>query len=125
MTFDQRGSFMLITTIKTDTISANATDLITLLDTAITSLEEGSVVAITSKIVSLCEGRVVPIEGTDREALIAEESHYYLPAEHSKYGHHFTITDNTIIPAAGIDASNGGGDYVLWPADAQATAVTA
>lgn len=116
---------MIVTGVKTDIITAGAMSLTDLLDTAITSLDENSVVAITSKIVSLCENNVVPIEGTDREELIVQESHYYLPMEYSKYGHHFTVTNNTIIPAAGIDASNGDGDYVLWPKDAQATAVMA
>ena len=113
---------MIISGIQTDTITANSIGLTDLLDTAITTLAENSVVVVTSKVVSLCEGAVLPIENTDREELIVQESNLYLPVEHSKYGHHFTITNNTLIPAAGIDASNGGGNYVLWPRDAQATA---
>lgn len=116
---------MIVTSVKTDIITAGSTSLTNLLDTAINTLEEGSIVAITSKVVSLCEGSVIPAATADREQLIVQESSYYLPVEHSKYGHHFTITNNTLIPAAGIDASNGGGDYVLWPKDPQATAVAA
>jgi len=33
-----------------------------------------------------------------------------------------TIKGNTLIPAAGIDASNSAGQYVLWPNDPQASA---
>lgn len=113
---------MIVRTIKTDKITAGMLSLTELLDRSVDQLEEGSVLAITSKIVSLCEGAVVPMEGTDREALIVQESERYLPATLSKYGHHFTITDNTLIPAAGIDNSNGGDDYVLWPKDPQKTA---
>jgi len=113
---------MIVRTIKTDVITADMLSLTDLLDRSLDHLEEGSVVAITSKVVSLCEGAVVPMEGTDRETLIIQESERYLPASLSKYGHHFTINDNTLIPAAGIDGSNGGDDYVLWPKDPQKTA---
>lgn len=115
-------TYMIVRTIKTAKITAGMLSLTELLDQSLTDLEERSVVAITSKIVSLCEGSVVPMEGTDREALIVQESNQYLPATLSKYGHHFTLTNNTLIPSAGIDGSNGGDDYVLWPKDAQKTA---
>lgn len=84
-------------------------------------LEEASVVAVTSKIVSLCENRFVPFDKANREDLIINESERYLPKEYSKYGHHFTIARNTLIASAGIDESNGGG-FVLWPEDAQKSA---
>lgn len=113
---------MLVTTLKTQKITAGAIDLTSLLDAAITKLETGSVVAITSKIISLCENNVVPFDQADKQDLIIQESGLYLPAALSKYGHHFTITRNTLIPVAGIDESNGNGNYILWPKDPQATA---
>lgn len=113
---------MIVTGIKTDKITAGSVGLLELLDSAITSLDEGSVVAITSKVVSLCENNVVPLGDVDKEDLIVQESNLYLPATHSKYGYHFTITNNTLISVAGIDESNGDGHYVLWPKDSQATA---
>ncbi len=113
---------MLITTIKTDRIAANDLSLQVILDKVILELEEGSVVAITSKLVSLCEGQVIGLDDIDKETLVVQESDLYLPATLSRYGHHFTITDNTLIPMAGVDESNGGGNYVLWPKDSQKTA---
>ncbi|MGH7237527.1 MAG: coenzyme F420-0:L-glutamate ligase, partial [Candidatus Saccharimonadales bacterium] len=44
-----------------------------------------------------------------------------MPKSLNKYGYHFTIKDNTLIPMAGIDESNGDGNYVLWPKDSQKT----
>jgi F420-0:gamma-glutamyl ligase len=88
----------------------------------IPQLEEASVIAITSKIVSLCEGSVIPLDEIDKEELVIRESDLYLPASASKYRHHFTITNNTLIPMAGVDESNGNGQYILWPKDAQGTA---
>ncbi|HUD81627.1 MAG TPA: coenzyme F420-0:L-glutamate ligase [Patescibacteria group bacterium] len=113
---------MIVKAIKTDVIKAGVIDLDSLLDKAIGQLEDGCVVAITSKIVSLCENNVVPFGQQDKEKLVIQESDLYLPASLSKYQHHFTITDNTLIALAGIDESNGNGNYVLWPKDAQKTA---
>jgi F420-0:gamma-glutamyl ligase len=113
---------MVITTIKTPKVTSKSHTLPGLLDEALTAFEEKSIVAISSKIVSLCEGRVVPIDSTDKDDLIAQESDYYLPAEHSLHGHHFSIVRNTIVGSAGIDVSNGDDHYILWPHDPQKTA---
>lgn len=113
---------MIITPIKTAKILPGSTDIFSLLDASLSSIDEGSVLAITSKVISLCENRVVPLGTKDKEELMVDESAYYLPAEHSKYGHRFTITNNTLIPSAGIDESNGSGHYVLWPKDPQKSA---
>ena len=87
----------------------------------IANLSEGSIVAITSKVVSLCENRVVPLGAATKEQLVIKESDRYVGAI-GAYGFHFTITKNTLIPSAGIDESNGNDNYILWPKDAQATA---
>ena len=113
---------MKVAALKTELITAGATTLLALLERVISDLDEGSVVAVTSKIVSLCESSVIPCDQIDKEELVVRESDLYLPASLSKYGHHFTITNNTLIPMAGVDESNGDGQYVLWPKDAQATA---
>ncbi len=113
---------MKVTSVKTERVAAGTTELLPLLDRVITEVDDGSVIAITSKIVSLCEGSVIPLEEIDKEELVVRESDLYLPASLSKYRHHFTITSNTLIPMAGVDESNGDGQYVLWPRDAQATA---
>ncbi len=113
---------MIVTAIKTKKIRAGEINLFSLLDEVLDDLEENTVIAITSKIVSLCERRTVPLEEISRENLIVQESNLYLPSTLSQYGSHFTITNNTLIAAAGIDESNGDGNYILWPKDAQKTA---
>ena len=110
---------MNVQTIKTRIVTAGACQLTSLLDDYLAQVDEGSVIAITSKIVSLCENNVVPISNTDREKLIIGQSDFYLPSSLSKYHHHFTIADHTLIPAAGIDESNGDNNYVLWPKNPQ------
>jgi putative folate metabolism gamma-glutamate ligase len=112
---------MQVSAIKTPRLSVSAVTLIDLISTTVPIMRPGSVLAITSKIVSLCEGAIAPIEA-DKENLIQTEADYYMPAEHSKWGIRFTITRNTLIPTSGIDESNAGDCYVLWPRDPQATA---
>jgi F420-0:gamma-glutamyl ligase len=114
---------MNVTAVKTDKILPGQKDIFKILDQALTHLGEKSIVIVTSKIVALCENRVEPVDGTDKEALIKRESDLFLPSTLSRYGYHFTITDNTLISVAGIDESNSGGDYyVLWPDDLQKSA---
>lgn len=113
---------MKISAIKTHSIVADADTIFDILDTYVPSLKSGSVVAITSKIISLCEGSVESAKTTDLEKLVIEHADYYLPKSFNKYGFNFTITNNTMIASAGIDLSNGNGNYVLWPKDPQASA---
>lgn len=112
---------MKVQAIKTRRLEANAVSLTKLIEQYITSLSEGSILAITSKVVSLCENRVVPLGAANKEQLVIEESDRYVGAI-GTYGFHFSITMNTLIPSAGIDESNGNDNYVLWPKDSQATA---
>jgi putative folate metabolism gamma-glutamate ligase len=115
---------MKVKAIKTRKIRPGSIDLITLLDESIKNLEECSVLAVTSKVISLCENNVILIDAVDKEKIIIDEADLYLSPSASKYGQHFTIANNTLILAAGIDESNGDNNYVLWPKDAQKTANT-
>lgn len=113
---------MIVKTIKTRKVTAESGTLAQLLDEYLERLEDKSVIAITSKVVAICEGRVVPTSQADKKELVRQESDYYLPEHMSKYDFSFTITHNTLIPEAGIDLSNGNGNYVLWPKDPQKSA---
>ncbi|MGH7156832.1 MAG: coenzyme F420-0:L-glutamate ligase [Candidatus Saccharimonadales bacterium] len=113
---------MIVRTVKTDKVLAGQKNIFEVLDEFLPELSERSVIVVTSKIVALCENRVVPIGAKDKEELVKEQSDYFLPATLSKYGHHFTIANNTLAAVAGIDESNGDGNYVLWPKDSQKSA---
>ena len=112
---------MLIQSIKTHPVTQSDTDIFGILDQFITSLEEGSIVAVTSKIVAICEGNIRPIVGTSKEELIYSESDEYLDAP-NPYGVVLTIKNNILIASAGIDESNGDSHFILWPRDPQASA---
>lgn len=113
---------MKTTPIKTEKIRAGQNDIFSVLNRYVKKMPDGSILAITSKIVSLCEGRVVKVSEADKDKLIEEEADLYLPRKLSKYRIIFAIKGNILIPSAGIDQSNAGGYYVLWPKNPQKTA---
>jgi F420-0:gamma-glutamyl ligase len=113
---------MKITGIKTRIITS-ADNLLALIDEYAPHLPDRSVIAVTSKIVSVCEGRIIPVTNITHEALIRQESDYYRAPSGATPGHyHLTIKSGLLVGSAGIDQSNGNGHYILWPADPQATA---
>lgn len=112
---------MKVTVYKTEKVTSRSHDLFALLDATLPNVAEGSIVAIAAKVVSLCEGRVVPIEGVNKDDLIRQEAQWYLPRT-GRYQLAFTVTRNLFIPTAGIDESNANDHYILWPKDLQASA---
>lgn len=108
--------------VKTRKVTADTVTVEEFLDESLGELAEGSIVVISSKVVAICEGRIVPMDSIDKDELIKKEADHYLPARLGEYGYHFTITHKTLIASAGIDESNADGNYVLWPADPQKSA---
>lgn len=79
-------------------------------------LQEGDILAVTSKIVSLSESRVVQKSGINKKELIQKEADYYLGE--IGYGCHLTVKQGLLIPSAGVDESNAEGEfYILYPLD--------
>lgn len=77
---------------------------------------EKMIVAVTSKIVSLAENRLVPVDSISKLDLVKREADVFL----GEIGHgcSLTIKEGLMIPSAGIDESNSaGGDYILYPED--------
>lgn len=109
---------MIVTPIKTHKITTEDNDLFAILDKYLPELKEKSVVAITSKIISFTQGRIVS-SSVDKQKLIEKESDYFLPRTSSKYNVQFTIKNNILTANAGIDESNADGQFVLWPENPQ------
>lgn len=113
---------MIVTAYKTKKI-VEGDDLFAVLKESLPkNLPENSVVAVSSKIIAICEGRIADPEKVSRDDLAKEEAEYYLPRESNPFDVMITIKDNTFIASAGIDQSNGNGTYVLWPKDLQQSA---
>jgi len=111
---------MKVKPIKTEPIVVG-NNLLEILNKSISKLADNSVVAVTSKIVSICEGNVAKVSENDKDLLIKEQADYYLSTK-NKYDFFLSIKNNIMIPSAGIDESNGNGYYVLWPKNPQNSA---
>jgi F420-0:gamma-glutamyl ligase len=104
--------------VKTRPLSPPQDNLWDALDPALPQLQEGDVIAITSKVVAIHQGRCVPVGAVaDKEKLVAAEADRWLPKASSRYGITLAIKGCTLIASAGIDASNARDHYVLWPDD--------
>lgn len=112
---------MIVKSYKTHKIKAGD-DLFKILDKYLPLLEEKTVVAITSKIISIAQGDVVKNDGTvDKNELIKKEADYYIESNvPTPYGKIFlTRKDGHIVFSSGIDESNADGNFILWPRNLQ------
>lgn len=103
--------------IRVRALRAPKDDLLAALARSRLSLREGDVVAISSKVVSIDEGRAVPVEGTDRDALIEREAELFIRFPDNPHKKIFTVNQGGLASSAGIDQSNGNGHYILYPKD--------
>lgn len=114
---------MIVKAIKTRIFLPPKDNLWELLE-SIKSLKEESVVAVTSKVVSIDEGRCIRIDNVkDKDSLAIKESDKYIPREYApnKLLLH-TIKNNMLVASSGIDGSNANGYYILWPKDPRKSA---
>ncbi len=90
----------------------------------IKSLDEKSIVAVTSKVVAIGEGSCIPIKDiSDKDELVIKQADKYIPrslAPNEWIMH--TIKNSLLIASSGIDESNGAGYFILWPKNPQESA---
>lgn len=75
------------------------------------NVAEGTILAVTSKIVALAEGRTADLR--DKKRLIEEESDIGVKTKLV----YLTVKDGMFMTSAGIDESNGAGKLILLPKD--------
>lgn len=94
-------------------------DLFSFVYAHVRKLKEGSILAVTSKIVALSEGRIAVVRNKEeREKLIRFESEW---SHKSKYIT-LAMKDGMLMANAGIDSSNAMGKLVLLPKDSFSSA---
>ncbi|MBI2031964.1 MAG: coenzyme F420-0:L-glutamate ligase [Candidatus Levybacteria bacterium] len=113
---------MKVTSVKTHKITQKDKDILKIVDRYIKKTPERSIIAVTSKIISICEGRMVRIGSKTKDELVKKEAEFYLPRHMSKYDFSISIKRGIFTASAGIDESNGNGYYILWPKDPQRSA---
>jgi len=90
-------------------------DLVAFIIAHVPKLKNGSVLAVTSKIVALAEGRTAQVKNRkEKEALIKKEGGWALQT-HPEWW--WTEKDGALLVNAGIDDSNADGKLVLLPKD--------
>lgn len=99
--------------IKTCILYPPQDDIYSLFDDSFPPLQDWDVLFITSKIVAIHQWRCVSIVENNKDELIKSEAQSYLKNE--KIWLYLTITNNILIPSAGIDESNSDGYYILFP----------
>jgi F420-0:gamma-glutamyl ligase len=97
----------------------------TAIETQVAGMKEKSVLAISSKIISYAQNRLVPKTSADladqlvllahKHSLVRQESDWYLDPSESQYQLMFTLKNGTLAVFAGIDESNADKAFVLWP----------
>lgn len=107
---------MRIEAIRTERVS-ECQSMEAFIDRFLPMLSERSVVAITSKVVSVCEGRLVPQNAISKTELIEREADRVLSTPTKEHDIVLTYKHRLLIPSAGIDESNGNGCYILYPQD--------
>ena len=101
--------------IKTRILLPPQDDLFSVLDQSLMDVQESDVIAVSSKVVAIHEGNCVPIEGTDKKELVAQEAELLVPRDY--WPSPLTVKHNAFIGTAGIDESNANGHYILLPKD--------
>ena len=112
---------MLVTPIQTPLLRSGD-DLLEAIRNSLGNIPEKSILVVSSKIVSTCEGRFVKkIEGTREEKhnLVRQEADRYTDPLESKYNMMLALKRNLLFVNAGIDESNADNQYILWPKDPQ------
>ncbi len=107
---------MIVRTIKTRPLIPPKDDLLSVIKQSLlkSKLKEKSIIVITSKIVSIWQGRCIKIDkNINKDSLIKKEAELYLNRASPK-DVMLTIKNNILIPTSGIDESNANGYYILW-----------
>ncbi len=109
--------------IKTPRLTTGC-DLLAVIAEAIPTLEERSVLVVTSKVVSLWENAAVaePRTRAEKEAIIFSQAQQYTPPSVSKMSTILTISGNMLSVNAGVDESNVESGLLLLPENAYASA---
>ena len=109
--------------VKTRILLPPQDDLFEVLLLSLPKISERTILVITSKAVSIWEGRCLLQEKYTRAELVPKEAEYYFPETKVALGEYqAAIKHNAFIASAGIDKSNSGKYLTLLPADPFASA---
>jgi coenzyme F420-0:L-glutamate ligase len=104
--------------LKTKILQPPQDDLLSALEDLTPNIEEGDIVLVTSKVVSIHHGQCLKkSEVTDKKKLVETEADYFISGYEPFNLSPMAIKHNAIFYAAGIDESNADDHYILLPED--------
>jgi len=103
---------MQLIPVQTKILKPPKDDLFVILDKCLKDVQEGDIVLVTSKVISIHQGACVPIGLIEKEVLVSQEEEHAMSANKS---YPLRIKYNAFLFESGIDESNGEGYYVLLP----------
>ncbi len=103
--------------IKTSVLRPPRQNLYPILDGFLPKLQNRDILIVASKVAAIHQGRCVhKKEVKAKQNLILKEADSWIDSQvENKEPFLLTIKEHTLIPSAGIDESNAGDYYVLWP----------
>ena len=101
--------------IKTRVLKPPKDDLYAVLDESLTSVQEGDLILITSKVVAIHQGRCVPVDSIEKKDLVKKEAEFWIEGLPKYEQSPLAIKYGALFFAAGIDESNSDGHYILLP----------
>jgi F420-0:gamma-glutamyl ligase len=112
---------MHINAISTRKVNPPQDDVYKILDAVDFEFHEKEIFVITSKIVSIHQGRTILNDGTvSRDELMRREAEkIFVQRKYDEGVATVTLKNNTIVSGAGIDESNGDGYFILLPENVQ------
>jgi F420-0:gamma-glutamyl ligase len=99
--------------IKTRVMQPPQDDLWAVLDESLKELKENDIVLISSKVVTIHQGRSIKIGEVEKTDLVTREADLIIPRDYYKFP--LYVANHAFLGSAGIDESNGGGFYILPP----------
>lgn len=111
---------MEITSFTVATLRPPKDDLFSKIKASSLTLQEGDVIALSSKVVAIHQGRCVPYDRTHKDELIQQEADLYLERSQTPGGWVMhTVKGGILIASSGIDPFAN--HYVLWPENPKRT----
>lgn len=99
--------------VKTRTLQPPEDDLFSVFEESLPPLKNGDVVLVTSKVVSIQEGRCVPAKEVNIDELKTKEADVVIPRPYWRSP--LTIINHLLVGGSGVDKSNGAGYIILLP----------
>lgn len=104
---------MYVTAVKTSILTPPKDNLLEAITESKCIIQNNDIVVVSSKAVSIHEGRCVKVDESDKQTLMHDEADWCIEDSDERWK--VCLIHNTFLPSAGIDESNANEHFVLLP----------